>query len=93
MFLKGLLFGMGWVLGTGLAVSVLIGAVALIEWAGGKRNKHTKRPAPSHSIHRDLIVHTRSAILRMEQILDLLQDEYWEKVPVESVSRRPFTVQ
>lgn len=92
MFLKGLLFGMGWVIGSGVAVSALIGMIALFEWGGG-RNKHARRPAPVYSVHRDLIVHARSAILRLEQMLDLLQNEHWEQVPVEPVSRRTFTIQ
>jgi hypothetical protein len=93
MFLKGPLFGMGWVLGSGVAMSRLIGMIVLVEWLGGRRNKHAKRPTPGHGVHRDLIVHARSAILRLEQMLDLLQHEHWEKIPVESDSRRIFTIQ
>lgn len=93
MFLNGLLFGLGWVLGTGLAVSALIGVIALVEWLGGRKNKRTKKVAPGHSVHRDLIVHARSAILRLEQMLDQLQNESLEKIPVEPDSRRIFTIQ
>jgi hypothetical protein len=31
MFLKGLLFGLGWVLGTGIAVTIILGVMALSE--------------------------------------------------------------
>jgi hypothetical protein len=93
MFLKGLLFGVGWVLGTGLAVSVLIGMIALLEWAGGGRNKRAKRPVPAHGAHRDLIVHARSAILRLERMLDLLQNEQWEKGHAESNPLQTYTIQ
>lgn len=93
MFLKGLLFGLGWVIGSGLAACALIGMIALLERAGSRRNKHAKRPARDHSIHRELVVHARNAILRLEQMLDLLQNEHWEKVPAKPVSRRTFTIQ
>lgn len=93
MFLKGLLFGLGWVIGSGLTVSALIGTIVLLEWMRGRRNTHEKRPAPNSNAHSDLIVHARSVILRLEKMLDLLQNEDCEKVPVESVSRRIFTIQ
>jgi len=93
MFLNGFLFGLGWVIGSGLVVSVLFGTIALFEWAGGRRNKHAKRPVPAHGAHSDLVVHARSAILRLEQMLDLLRNERWEQVPGEPVSRRTFTIQ
>jgi hypothetical protein len=93
MSFKGLLFGLGWVIGSGLAVSALIGTIVLLEWIRGRRYTYAKRPAPNSYVHRDLIVHAQSVILRLEQRHDLLQSEDWDKVPVESVSRRIFTIQ
>jgi hypothetical protein len=93
MFFKGLLLGLGWVIGSGLAVPAFIDTIVLLEWIRGRRNTYAKRPAPNSNVHRDLIVHARSVILRLKQMHDLLQNEDWEKVPVESVSRRIFTIQ
>ena len=93
MFLKGLLFGLGWVIGSGLAVSALIGTIALLEWVSKRRSKHAKMPATDHSRDRDLIVHARSVILRLEQMLDLLQDERWEKGPAEPNPLQTYTIQ
>jgi hypothetical protein len=87
------LFCLGWVIGRGLVVSAFIGTIVLLEWIRGRRSTHAKRPAPNSNVDRDLIVDARSVILRLEQMLGLLLNEDWKKAPVESVSRRIFTIQ
>ena len=89
MFLKSQLFDLGWVIGGGLAV---IGTIALLEWAGERRNRHAKKPAPDDGVRRNLIVHARSASLRLDRMLDLLQDDRWERGPTESASQRTFVI-
>jgi hypothetical protein len=93
MFLKGLLFGLGLAIGSGIASCALIGTIALLEWAGGRRNKHSKRPATDHGLDRDLIVHARSLILRLERMLDLLQNQDWERGSAESNPLQTYTIQ
>jgi|GEM_PF-3776962 hypothetical protein len=45
MFFKGLLLGLGWVIGSGLAVSAFIGTIVLLEWIRGRRNTREETSA------------------------------------------------
>lgn len=85
-------FGLGG-LATGLQFPLSSARLLFSNGQASTRIDHTRKLELHNSVHRDLIVHTRSAILWLERMLDLLQGNYWEKVPRESVHRRTSTLQ
>ena len=77
MFLKGLLFGIGWIVGTGVAITAAIGIVALAEWVKKWWDSESERAWPERAeeteVGKELVDRVDLAIKRREKVIVLFR--------------------
>jgi hypothetical protein len=91
MFVKGLLFGAGFVAGVGGLVTILFGLLVLMDWAavvGSMRRQGYADYESKGSVHRELILHVVRATMSLETVLGLLQSVDWRSASTGSPEAR-----
>ena len=97
MFLAGLMFGLGFMIGTSGLLTVVIGLVALAEWVknwrAGENERARQERAGKAELHREIVDQAEFAIARREKVLFLLHYPSEAGARTESAGRRTEYVQ